>query len=70
VPPPAVPYSNPQRQSAMQEHPGRPLEPQQLENIRQGKPAGPMRDREELPHAAPPREKSQPAPKPEKEHRH
>jgi hypothetical protein len=30
----------------MQQHPGRPLEPQQVENIRRGQPAGQMRDRE------------------------
>lgn len=65
-PPPAVPFS--QRQPAMQEHPGRPLEPQQIENLRQGKPAGPQRDREVLPHAAPPpKENAKPAPKPEKD---
>jgi len=65
-PPPAVPFS--QRQQAMQEHPGRPLEPQQVENLRQGKPAGPMRDRETLPHAAPPpKENAKPAPKREKD---
>jgi hypothetical protein len=30
----------------MQEHPGRPLEPQQVNNIRNGAPAGPRQDRE------------------------
>jgi Family of unknown function (DUF6600) len=35
-----------QRQPAMQDHPGRPLEPQQVENIRRGAPAGPRQDRE------------------------
>ncbi len=37
------------RQKAIAEHPGRPLEPQQIQNLRQGKPAGPQRD----PQAAP-----------------
>ncbi len=48
-PPPArIPF--PERQKAMTEHPGRPLEPQQRENLRQGKPPGPPRDREIPPH--------------------
>lgn len=51
VPPPNVPFSA--QQQAMQAHPGRPLEPQQEENLRAGKPAGPMRDREVPPHPAP-----------------
>jgi hypothetical protein len=34
------------RQPAMQDHPGRPLEPNQVENLQAGKPAGPMRDKE------------------------
>lgn len=56
-PPPKSTFE--QRQPAMQEHPGRPLEPQQRANIQQGKPAGPMVDREFPPHppsehAAPP----------------
>jgi hypothetical protein len=50
-PPPNVPFSV--RQQALQAHPGRPLEPQQEENLRAGKPAGPMRDREFPPHPAP-----------------
>jgi hypothetical protein len=49
APPPArVPFE--QRQPAMQEHPGRPLEPQQRANLREGRPAGPMQDREFPPH--------------------
>ena len=64
TPPPShdVPFSA--HQPAMQQHPGRPLEPQQEENVRQGRPAGPPRDREVLPHAAPPpKEQPHPAPK-------
>ena len=61
TPPPSrdVPFSA--HEPAMQQHPGRPLEPQQEENLRQGRPAGPPRDREVLPHAAPP-PKEQPRP--------
>ena len=51
-PPPAhIPFAT--RQQAMQQHPGRPLEPQQRENLRQGRPAGPPRDREIPPHPGP-----------------
>jgi len=38
------------RQDAYASHPGRPLEPQQMNNVRAGKPAGPMRDKESIPH--------------------
>jgi hypothetical protein len=44
APPQNPPFS--QRQPAMQDHPGRPLEPQQVENIRRGNAAGPRQDRE------------------------
>lgn len=40
------------RQDAYSSHPGRPLEPQQMNNLRAGKPAGPMKDKESLPHAS------------------
>src|SRR5579862_5505794 len=45
------------REDAMQAHPGRPLEPQQINNIRQGKPAGLPRDPEvgKHPQAPPPK---------------
>jgi hypothetical protein len=60
-PPPNVPFEK--QQPAMQEHPGRPLEPQQKENLRAGKPAGPMHDREVAPHpAAPTQARSAPPP--------
>jgi hypothetical protein len=39
------------RQKAIAEHPGRPLEPQQMQNLRAGRPAGPPRD-PEPPHPA------------------
>lgn len=48
-PPPPNPSFN-QRKDAMESHPGRPLEPQQVQNIRQGQPAGPMHDQEVHPH--------------------
>ena len=51
LPPRDAPFSA--HQQALQRDPGRPLEPQQEQNIRQGRPAGPPRDREILPHAAP-----------------
>ncbi len=47
-PPRALPFTV--RRQAMQEHPGRPLEPQQRANLRAGRPAGPIRDREFPPH--------------------
>jgi len=34
----------------MSSHPGRPLEPQQVDNLRQGKPAGAMQDKEAISH--------------------
>lgn len=51
---PQAPHSVPfQTQlGAMAAHPGRPLEPQQVQNLRDSKPAGPMRDREFPPHPA------------------
>ena len=60
LPSPNPPF--PARQQAMQSHPGRPLEPQQVENVRAGRPAGPMRDREFPPHPAPPRQAARPEP--------
>jgi hypothetical protein len=41
------------RQDAYSSHPGRALEPQQMNNLRAGKPAGPMQDKETIPHPAP-----------------
>jgi hypothetical protein len=61
TPPPAHDEPFSAHEPAMQQHPGRPLEPQQEQNIRQGRPAGPPHDREVLPHAAPP-PKEQPHP--------
>lgn len=50
--PRSVPFA--EKEQAMQSHPGRPLEPQQINNLRQGKPAGPMRDREYIQHPSRP----------------
>ena len=52
APPPQDPPFQ-QRQKAMQPDAGRPLEPQQIQNLRSGKPAGPRRDPEIPPHPAP-----------------
>ena len=42
IPPATLPFET--RQKAIAEHPGRPLEPQQIQNLRAGRPAGPQRD--------------------------
>jgi len=54
TPPPQRPAFE-QRQPAIEQHPGRPLEPQQMQNIREGRPAGPPRDQEFPPHSEPAR---------------
>ena len=66
VPPPVRPLSFPEMRRALANHPGRPLEPQQLENLRAGRPPGPIRDREFPPHPAPiiPEKLAVPAPGP------
>ena len=53
TPPPPPNPSFEQRRPALEQHPGRPLEPQQVENIRAGQAAGPMRDQEVPSHPAP-----------------
>jgi hypothetical protein len=65
TPPPPQNPSYAQRQNASQDHPGRPLEPQQVNNIRNGQPAGQMHDRE-VPahHDQPPPQKSNSGPPP------
>ena len=52
------------RQQAIEKHPGRPLEPHQIDNLRQGKPAGPMKDRE-VPRDTRPQPQARPAPRPQ-----
>jgi hypothetical protein len=66
-PPQDLPFQ--ERRRAMEPNVGRPLEPQQRENLRQGKPAGPRQDLEHPPHpAAQPARRgapqAKPAPKP------
>jgi hypothetical protein len=43
-----VPFTK--REPALTAHPGRPLEPQQMENLRRGQSAGPMKDKEVFSH--------------------
>lgn len=50
-PPPVVPFE--ERRRAMWDHPGRPLEPPQVDDLRAGRPVGPMVDREFPPHPSP-----------------
>ena len=62
-PPQDPPFAD--RQRAMKPDVGRPLEPQQIDNLRAGKPAGPRRDPEYPPHPAPaPAAAPRPAPTP------
>ncbi len=58
-PPGRLPFDT--RQQAMAPHPGRPLEPQQRENLRAGRPAGPMRDTE-IPSHPPQMQRGAPSP--------
>jgi len=58
-PPRDVPFSA--KEPALAQHPGRPLEPQQTQNLKAGKPAGPMRDKEFPPHQS--SRESRPAPR-------
>ncbi len=66
-PPRDLPFTA--HEPALQQHPGRPLEPQQEENLRQGKPAGPQKDREVLPHAPAPKSQPKAESKPPKENK-
>ena len=52
-PPPQQKLPYDEKAPAMEQHPGRPLEPQQKQNLREGKPAGPMHDQEFPQHPAP-----------------
>jgi hypothetical protein len=68
-PPPEVPFED--RRQAMEEHPGRPLEPPQVGDLRSGRSVGPMRDSEFPPHPAPiVREAPRAEPPPPKQHPH
>lgn len=57
------------RQDAYSAHPGRPLEPGQMNNLRDGKPAGTMQDRENPPHPAPKSSGSK-SPPPSRDNKH
>jgi hypothetical protein len=59
-PPTNAPFAA--RQDAYASHPGRPLEPQQMNNIRSGKPAGTMQDKETIPHSSNQHSQAKPAP--------
>jgi hypothetical protein len=65
TPPPPQKPSFDQRQQGMQQHPGRPLEPQQVDNIRRGQPAGQMQDREFPSHQGGPSRSAPPPPRSE-----
>ena len=64
VPPPTRPSFDQQRQAIQSTDPGRPLGPQQLDNLRENRPAGQPQMREAVPHPAPapPPQRSEPAP--------
>jgi hypothetical protein len=65
VPPPARPSFDQQRQAIQNTDPGRPLSPQQLDNLRDSRPVGQPQTREAAPHPAPaPPPRSAPAPAP------
>ena len=53
VPPPTRPSFDQQRQAIQNTDPGRPLSPQQLNNLRENRPAGQPQMREAVPHPAP-----------------
>jgi hypothetical protein len=66
VPPEPRPSFEQQRQAIQATDPGRPLSPQQMNNIRQSAPAGPPQQRE-MPHPAPaPSVRPAPPPQPKK----
>ncbi len=60
TPPPPEKLPLQQKAPVMEQHPGRPLEPQQRANLSAGRPAGPMMDSEFPPHANPVRPASPP----------
>jgi hypothetical protein len=65
VPPPARPSFDEQRQAIQSTDPGRPLSPQQLDNLRESRPVGQPQTREAAPHPAPaPPPRSAPTPAP------
>jgi hypothetical protein len=75
VPPPTRPSFDQQRQAIQSNDPGRPLSPQQLDNLRENRPVGQPQMHEAAPHPAPaPAQRSAPAAQrsgpPQQEQRH
>jgi len=66
-PQPAPPTFEQQRKAIEQTDPGRPLGPKQLDNLRQGKPAGPATQPEPAAHPAPAKPKTPPPAKDNKD---
>ncbi|HEX4155762.1 MAG TPA: DUF6600 domain-containing protein [Acidobacteriaceae bacterium] len=63
VPPPPRPSFDQQRQAIQNTDPGRPLETQQLNNLRENRPVGQPQQREPAPHPAPEPRSAPPAPR-------
>jgi hypothetical protein len=75
VPPPARPSFDQQREAIQSMDPGRPLSPQQLNNLRDNRPVGQPQTREAAPHPAPaprsaPPARSSPPPAPRSNGKH
>jgi len=77
VPPPTRPSFDQQRQAIQNNDPGRPLSPQQLDNLRENRPVGQPQMHEAAPHPAPappPAQRSAPEPQrngpPQQQQRH
>jgi hypothetical protein len=66
VPPPSRPNFEQQRQAIQNTDPGRPLSPQQMNNLRENRPAGQQQVREPAPHPMPQEQRS--APPPQEQH--
>jgi hypothetical protein len=62
VPPPTRPSFEQQRQAIQNTDPGRPLSPQQMDNLRENRPAGQQQVREPAPHPMPQEQRNAPAP--------
>lgn len=67
VPPPTRPSFEQQRQAIQSTDPGRPLGPQQMDNLRENRPVGQPQEREAAPHPMPqPQQHSAPPPQPQR----
>jgi hypothetical protein len=67
VPPPTRPSFEQQRQAIQSTDPGRPLSPQQLDNLHENRPAGQPQMREAAPHPMPQEQRSAPPPQPQQQ---